>query len=363
MTEAEAPAPTELRPEAIFFDGLTSRRRHVALRFGTAALDIATEGETLAVWTYDEIRRIDRPGFVLRSEASDAPELARLELRDVHLQTEVLTRCGFLQGRTPPGSTRKIVGWSVAATASVAAMIWFGIPLAADRIAPLVPEAFERRLGDAADAELRVIFPHDLCFGETGIAALVELSARLKEAAHLETDAIVEVVDSRVPNALALPGGKIYVFSALLDKARSPDEIAGVIAHELGHLARRDALRRVIAIGGTSYLVGLLFGDVTGASALVVASKALIGAAHSREQEAQADEFAAALLARLGRPARPLGELLTRIEGSERATLGLLHDHPLTAERLAAFTMSDQGEAGPPLLDPQQWAALKAICD
>lgn len=363
MTEAEASARTDLRPEAIFFDGVTSRRRHVALRFGAAALDIETEGETLAVWSYDEIRRVDRPGFVLRSEARGAPEFARLELLDQRHQTETLARCGFLGGSTPPSSTRKIAGWSLAATASVAAMVWFGIPLAADRIAPLVPEAFERRLGDAADAELRVVFPHDVCFGETGVAALVELSARLKEAAKLETEALIEVVDMAVPNALALPGGKIYVFSALLEKARSPDEIAGVIAHELGHLAHRDALRRVIAVGGTSYLVGLLFGDVTGASALIFASKALIGAAHSREQEAQADEFAAELLARLGRPVRPMGELLMRVAGSESPTFGLLHDHPLTADRLAAFTAADQGEAGPPLLDPEQWAALKAICD
>jgi Zn-dependent protease with chaperone function len=153
------------------------------------------------------------------------------------------------------------------------------------------------------------------------------------------------------------------MFAGLLRKAQTPDEVAGVLAHELGHIAHRDALRRVIALGGTSYLVGLLFGDVTGASALIFASKALIGAAHSREQEAQADQFAAELLARLGRPARPSGELLMRIAGSEDATLALLHDHPLTAERLAAFSVADQGERGPPLLDAEQWAALKAICD
>lgn len=365
MSDSSTDAPINGPCDAIFFDGVVSRRRLVTLRFGAQALDIASEGETRASWPYDEIRRVDRPGFVLRREAPGVPAHARLELRDERHQDEALARCPVVHGfgRESRGPRRQIVAWSLAATGSVAALVWFGVPLAADRIAPLVPAAFERRLGEAVDTQVRAIFARKACSGETGVAALFEMSWRLREAAELEWETTIEVLDTKVPNALALPGGKVYVFSGLLEKARSPDEIAGVVAHELGHLAHRDALRRLIAIGGTSYLLGLLFGDVTGASALVFASKALIGAAHSREQEAEADAFAAELLARLGRPARPMGELLTRISGAEDAALGLLHDHPLTAERLAAFTATDQGESGPPLLDAEQWAALKAICD
>ncbi|CAN2534167.1 hypothetical+protein [Methylocapsa aurea] len=80
------------------------------------------------------------------------------------------------------------------------------------------------------------------------------------------------------------------------------------------------------------------------------------------EAEAQADAFAADLMAQLGRPAKPLGDLLTRISGSQSDALGLLHDHPLTADRLAALAAADRGERGPPLLDAEQWAALKTIC-
>ena len=48
------------------------------------------------------------------------------------------------------------------------------------------------------------------------------------------------VLATPVPNAFALPGGKVYLFSGLLAKAQNPDEIAGVLAHELGHLRHRD---------------------------------------------------------------------------------------------------------------------------
>jgi len=352
---------SEREAAVVYFDGLTSRKRRVELRFG-AALEIVEDGATLASWPYDEIRRIEAPCFALRREAAGASELARLELRDARLHNEILARCLLLGGHAPPGSNRAIVYWSLAATASVVALIWFGIPFAADRVAPLVPASFERRLGEAAEAQLRSIFSAKSCSGEKGSAALAQLSERLQSHAALEEPARIEVLDSAVPNALALPGGKIYVFSALLTRAQTPDEVAGVIAHELGHLRHRDAMRKLIATGGTSYLIGLLFGDVTGAGALVFASKALIGAAHSREAEAQADGFAAHLMAQLGRPAKPLGDLLTRISGSESATFGLLHDHPLTADRLAAFAAADKGERGPPLLDAEHWASLKTIC-
>ena len=76
-----------------------------------------------------------------------------------------------------------------------------------------------------------------------------------------------------------------------------------MLAHELGHLQHRDHLRRMIADGGGAYLIGLMFGHVTGGAALIYASKTLLFAAHSRESEAAADAFAAATLAKLG--ARP----------------------------------------------------------
>ena len=76
-------------------------------------------------------------------------------------------------------------------------------------------------------------------------------------------------------------------------------------------------MRRMIADGGGAYLIGLMFGHVTGGAALIYASKTLLFAAHSRESEAAADAFAAATLAKLGRPATPMGELLLRITGPE----------------------------------------------
>jgi predicted Zn-dependent protease len=50
--------------------------------------------------------------------------------------------------------------------------------------------------------------------------------------------------------SFALPGGKIYLLNGLLQKAQSTDELAGVVAHEMGHISRRDHTRMMIPRGG-----------------------------------------------------------------------------------------------------------------
>ena len=166
-----------------------------------------------------------------------------------------------------------------------------------------MPISIERSLGEAADSQARVPFGTKQCAAPAGAAALAKLSERLQGASDLRLPATIIVLASKTPNAFALPGGKVYLLSGLLDKAESQDEIIGVLAHELGHLQHRDHLRRMIADGGGAYLIGLMFGHVTGGAALIYASKTLLFAAHSRESEAAADAFAAATLAKLG--ARP----------------------------------------------------------
>jgi predicted Zn-dependent protease len=155
----------------------------------------------------------------------------------------------------------------------------------------------------------------------------------------------------------------VYLFSGLLAKAENADEIAGILAHELGHLSHRDGTRNLIYNGGTSFLIGLLFGDITGSGALIFASRSLVTASYSREAEQNADTFAIDAMHRLGRSPKPMGELMFRVTGKEGDKgLSVLSNHPLTEDRLARMSREDRPPSGPPLLTPSEWASLKAIC-
>ena len=229
-------------------------------------LEIDGDAGSLAAWPYADIRRADSPSGLLRLSCVTAPALARLEIRDAALAAELISRCTRLDENFPDRrGTARIVGWSIAAAVSIIGVVWFGVPLAADRLTPLVPQSFERRLGAVADDQVKTLFgAGTVCDNPQGQAAFDKLVNTLREAAGLDTSIQTAVLATSVPNAFALPGGKVYLFDGLLARAKNPDEIAGVLAHELGHVRHRDGTRNLIYNGGTSFLIGLLFGDVTG---------------------------------------------------------------------------------------------------
>jgi Zn-dependent protease with chaperone function len=338
---------------------MSSRRHLVTLAFKDQ-LEINEPPALSVAWCYDDIRRADSPVGTLRLTCLTAPALARLEIRDAAVATELVSRCAQLEENVPG---RHSVGWSLAATISIVAVVLFGVPLAADRLTPLVPQSLERRLGDVADAQVKTVFGGKICDNGPGQAAFTKLVNAVRGSAGLDTSVQSAVLSNPIPNAFALPGGKVYVFDGLLAKADNADEIAGILAHELGHLKHRDSTRNLIYNGGTSFLVGLLFGDITGSGALIFASRSLLTASYSREVEQNADTFSIDVMHRLGRSPKPMGELMFRVTGKEGdRSLSILASHPLTEDRLARMSKEDRPPSGPPLLTPAEWASLKAIC-
>ena len=122
-------------------------------------------------------------------------------------------------------------------------------------------------------------------------------------------------------------------------------------------------MRNLIYDGGTSFLIGLLFGDITGSGALIFAGRTLVTASYSREAEQNADAFAIDTMHRLGRSPKPMGELISRVTGKEAEDgLSILSTHPLTEDRLARMSSEDRPPSKPPLLTAAEWVSLKAIC-
>ncbi len=348
---------------SVFYDGTSSRRHSVELVLRDR-LEISENGAVLAAWPLADIRRVDGAAGVLRLSCASAPSLARLEVRDTALAEAINFRCPHLDdnavGRR---GVTAIIGWSIAATVSIVAVIWFGLPLTADRLAPLVPPALERRIGDAAEGQISAMFGGTPCTGPAGGAAFNKLMKEISNAAGFTTPVRAAVLNTPVPNAFALPGGKVFLFSGLLARSNDPDEVAGVLAHELGHVMHRDNTRNMIYSGGTSFLIGLLFGDVTGSGALVFGSRSLFTASYSREAEQNADDFSIEVMHRLGRPTKPMGDLIFRITGNQGdKTLSILANHPLTEDRLKHLSDENRPASGPPLLTASEWASLKAMC-
>jgi Zn-dependent protease with chaperone function len=355
--EASAPWPS------IYFDGVTNRKRAVTLRFESDHLDIVTSDSGVTAWRYDDVRMVDSVPGTLRLKCVSGLPLARLNVSDAATQAEIRTRTKSLEIDRGSPQTGRIVGWSLAAICSIVLIVLFGVPLVAERMVPLVPMSFERRLGGVVDNQVRLIFGGKTCTDPEGNAAFAKMVEKLREASRLETPLQTVVLATSIPNAVALPGGKIYLLNGLLQKANDPDEIAGVIAHEMGHVAHRDQVRVMIQNGGTSFLIGLLFGDITGSAAAIFAARSLIDASYSRQAEGNADAFAIETMHALGRSPAPMGELLFRVTGAQgNNSIGILASHPLTEERRELMRREDRAATGAEILSATEWRALKNIC-
>lgn len=359
----------------VYFDGVTSTRRDVAVALGPSSLRISEEdGALLAEWPYEQIEGLSAPETVLRLGRHGSPTLERLEILDQAFAAEIdaraslVDRTGLLQRR----QRMRVIGWSVAATASLILVAWFGVPAIAARLTPLLPPAAERKLGDAVDMQVRGMldthkagasFDCGTAPSETaGRAALDKMLRRLEAAAALALPLRANVVRREEANAVALPGGQVYVFRGLIAKADTADEVAGVIAHEIGHVAHRDGTKAVLQGAGLSFLFGMLLGDFVGGGAVVFAAKTVLQTSYSREAEAQADAYGADLMNKAGGDARALATMLEKTGGATEPGMTILLDHPETKARVAAINKLAATRPSSSFLDAGEWAALKQIC-
>jgi Zn-dependent protease with chaperone function len=360
---------------AIFFDGATSARRGVDVELAPDGLRIrASDGAVLAEWPYDRLETLSAPEGVLRLGEADSPALARLEVRDPQLAAAIDERSLPIDrsGRRERRMRAKVIFWSLAATASLVVVAVWGLPRIATELTPLIPYSVERKLGAAIERQVRASLDshHTGAAFEcgsgakekSGRAAFAKLMQQIETAADLPIPLTTLVVRQREENAITLPGGYIYVFQGLLDKAQTPDELAGVIAHEVGHVAHRDGTRAVLQAAGLSLLFGMLLGDFVGGGAVVLAGKVILQTRYSRDAETAADAYGVALLNRIGGDPRGLGRLLSQIAGTTHPGPKILLDHPETAERVAVIEKMAGSAPTRPLLDRAEWAALKNIC-
>ncbi len=141
----------------------------------------------------------------------------------------------------------------------------------------------------------------------------------------------VSLVDNEEINALALPGGHMVVFSGLLKEIRSENELAMVLAHELGHYARRDHLRGMGRGLGMTLLMATLFGQESHAAGIAARFFSGLEMRYSQKQETAADAFGLQLLtARYGHAggASDFFERLSEKAGSRFKYLLASHPHP-----------------------------------
>ncbi|MBF0501363.1 MAG: M48 family metallopeptidase [Candidatus Riflebacteria bacterium] len=209
------------------------------------------------------------------------------------------------------------------------------LPELAGMVAPMVPVSTESFLGEAV---MEVIAEKE---NRIEIGSMSDSVQNVWQAVAKGLPAnpyvfSVHLVRSEEVNAFAAPGGKIVVFTGLVDRVQSAEELAGILAHEAAHCLKRHSLKQIIKSIGVSTCVAILMGNPGGLGKAVRDLGAdLFIQSYSRSDEREADRMAIEIMVHAGIDPSRFPEFFRRLdkEQGDVHLLKILSSHPPNRER------------------------------
>jgi Zn-dependent protease with chaperone function len=218
---------------------------------------------------------------------------------------------------------------------AVLAGLWFGSDLLVEMAVERIPVEWEEKLGESA---YRDFLSHQEIIKEgSAVAAVEEVTHRLTEQLPDSPYTFrVTVVKSDAVNAFALPGGYVVVFTGLIKKAESGEEVAGVLAHELNHVLQRHGLERIVKNLGLMAVVAIIVGDQQGLVGLMrQVGVELLTLKFGREQETEADLTGLRLLHRAKIDPAGMIAFFQKLSEKDEGRMEWLSTHPMSTARAA----------------------------
>jgi len=230
---------------------------------------------------------------------------------------------------------------------AVLAGVWLAKKPMVMAIARQIPPEWETKLGETAFAQIRL--RSKLITDDSIKKQLDRLAAPLLAVVPQDRYQFkLHLIEDASLNAFALPGGNVALHTGLLLAAETPEEVLGVLGHEIAHVTRQHGMRALVEGLGLYAIVTTFFGDVTGLAAILVNNAPfLLTQKFSRDHEREADEqgfryLEAAKLNPRGlitffeKMRREEEKLKEQLPGGEALdTLSFLNTHPATVERMA----------------------------
>ena len=317
--------------------------------FQDLAIDLDPEDDTRVIFTHPKFPGMEC--YTYSPEILRHPTLARR----VNLREQL---ADLTHKREGPSRHTILVFSVLGGIVALLALLALGNNFILSQIVRGLPDSWEEDIGAEVMVEVWEEFEriHDPVYTNYLQAAAERLLGSLPKDEKYR----LYVADSPVENAFAVPGGHIVVLSGLIESVGSPEELAGVLAHEVAHVRQRHGMRKVAAAAGPMLITKYFIGSRNSVLTALAVTSAYVGQQrYSRENEHEADELGFDYLVDAKIHPGGMVRFFERLEEQEGSGMpGFLSSHPPTSERIShlkgRLTEATRGRTFQPLPRPEK---------
>jgi predicted Zn-dependent protease len=354
---------------ARYQDGRNASVECVTIRATPIGLEVSGASGT-ETWRFTEIRQTQgfAPGEQVRIERGEEP--AEAFVVDDQSILDAIHSVSVLAGQFDRRETRNrrfslALIALIAFIAVAAAGYSYVLPPLAERLADSLPATWEVQLGETV---VGLLAPTHLRIEDPALAPLTQmLNVLIDVAPPADYEFRITVVNEEDVNAFAAPGGHVVLFSGLIASAESPDEVAGVLAHEVQHVLNRHGTKALFRELAWLVLWSSLAGDAEGFGQILEGAGQLAGLSYRRKDESEADAKGMALIQKARIDPNGMGKFYRRLLESQiemPSQLVYLSTHPRTENRIEVLEeMASEVTYQPvQLMSDEEWESLKRVC-
>lgn len=356
-----------------YYDGVKPIRYEVEVTITRDGLRIQKPGHiTTSLWNISEFSQVNDPFIdseIRLEKGSDIPEI--LIIKDLSF-VEALksispdSKSRFKDTTGRPKWISTIIYLSIAAVVVSITLYMWVLPNMAGFIAKRIPVSWEQRLGRGYKEFFTQSF--DVCEQEELHQQVERIQSQLLNTiSNSRYKYNITILDFNMVNAFALPGGEIVLFRGLIEKSNRPEELAGVMAHEIQHVEQRHSTKILIKDKSLDIILSAVTGNSSGVGSTLNATKILGSLAYRRDEESSADKQGLEMLMKA--EVDPNGlidffKIIDKEHGDVPDVFKYVSTHPNTQDRINTLKdMIRQSDfVANKLLPDVDWEKTKMLC-
>ncbi len=379
-----------LSQNAKFYDGKTGQPHTVSLTLTNKSILLESDKVLIETWDIHDLVVISQPEPPVPGIYGHAKE------KEARLYIDSAKEWKTLYARLPKSSKRNFLlptnwlSFILYAAMSVISLVFLFLlfPKIIENTAYLIPYKIERSIGrQAVEVMTR---GKKTCVSIEGRAALLYAFEKLKAQTSRKITYEIRVVeDDFMPNAFAAPGGYIIIFSSVIDRAKTPDEVVGVLAHEIAHVELYHTTKGIVRSIGMQFVLSM----ITGGNSIDNLAGFFSQMSYSRDDESAADMRGRNIMVKANMDPKGIRHFFENVHLWEGGVLGdikegnkktvkngkgedenaifrfmenplwnIFSTHPDTEMRIKNLKKMESNAQYLPALNKHQWQALKNIC-